>query len=170
MPILAALLFAGGLILLWWAARRRAAEGMPRGRLVYVDTRGLKRVETPLHDPATNLTGRPDYLIKQGGKIIPVEIKSGRCPSQPYAGHLLQLAAYCLLAESTFGRRPPHGVIKYADGAFEVDYSPELEEWLMDVMARMRRSDRRAAPSRSHHSSRRCRVCGYREVCEASLV
>ena len=43
------------------------------------------------------LTGKPDYIRKEGDQLIPVELKSRSVSAAgPYYGEVLQLAAYCL--------------------------------------------------------------------------
>ena len=78
-----------------------------------------------------HLSGRPDYLVQQGRDLIPVEVKSGRAPRDgPYSSHILQLAAYCLLVEEAYDRRPPYGLLLYADAAdqtYEIDYTSALK-------------------------------------------
>ena len=63
---------------------QRKETGLPAGRIIYTDTRGWGKVEKPLFYPALELTGKPDYLVQQNGKIIPVEVKSGKAPDAPY--------------------------------------------------------------------------------------
>ncbi|PIU90802.1 MAG: CRISPR-associated protein Cas4, partial [Anaerolineae bacterium CG06_land_8_20_14_3_00_57_67] len=145
---LALLLFA--LVLFWLASRQRREAGLPGGRVIYTDTRAWGAVEKPLYDHLLELTGKPDYLVEQNGKIIPVEVKSGRTPEAPYDSHIFQLAAYCLLVEKTFGKRPPYGIIHYPSRDFAVDYTPQLESSLLDVLADMRRDEHRANVERSH--------------------
>jgi CRISPR-associated exonuclease Cas4 len=134
-----------------------------------MDTQGLARFEGSLYDPLTDLSGRPDYVVEAPEGTIPVEVKSGRAPARPYPSHVLQLAAYCLLVSATLGTRPEYGIIKYADRAFAVDYNSAMENELLDVLAEMRRAERRE-PHRSHESVQRCRACGYRQVCDQVLV
>jgi len=163
------LLLGLGLLLLWLAQRGRARSGLPRGRVVYTDTGGWNRLERPLFSRELLLTGKPDYLVADGADIIPVEVKSSRAPAQPYPSHVLQLAAYCLLVDECYGRRPPHGIIKYADRVFEVDYTPELEDQLLGTMDRMRAALDAAGARRNHDEPHRCRACGYRQRCDERL-
>jgi CRISPR-associated exonuclease Cas4 len=107
--------------------------------------------------------------VEQHGRLIPVEVKSGRAPQAPYDSHIYQLAAYCALVERTLGRRPPYGIIHYEDRDFAVDYTAELETAFLDVLADMRRDEHRAEIDRSHDSAARCARCGFREVCEQRL-
>jgi CRISPR-associated exonuclease Cas4 len=165
----ALILVVAGLLVLWWAGLRRRAAGLPDGRVVYADTASLDQHPTPLYDPGLQLTGRPDYLIESGKERIPVEIKSARAPVVPYHGHVLQVAAYCHLTESTFGVRPTHGIIKYQDRSLAVDYTEALEHELLDLLAEMRRQEDLEL-NRSHQSQGRCRACGYRDACDQTLV
>ncbi len=158
----------------WLAGRNRASTGLPSGRLVYTDTTRWRPLERPLFSRQHRLSGRPDYVVQHQGALIPVEIKSGRSPTGgPYPSHILQLAAYCLLVEEMHGRRPPHGLLVYADDdgqAFEVAYSPALEYELLDVLDEMRLAlDEDDAP-RDHDQVARCRACGYRDACDEALV
>jgi len=164
------ILLALGLLLLNLSRRERARSGLPQGRVVYTDTGGWGRLERPLFSHALRLTGKPDYLVADGADVIPVEVKSRRAPAQPYPSHTLQLAAYCLLVEECYGRRPPYGIVKYADHAFEVDYTPELEDELLATLEDMRADLAAGDATRNHDEPRRCRACGYREQCNQRLM
>lgn len=168
MGTLIALLSLLGLATLWLARRWQAETGLPPGRVVYLDTETLGRQQHPLYDPAIDLSGRPDYLVEREGRLVPVEIKSGRAPVQPYPSHVYQLAAYCLLVEANFGHRPPYGIVKYDGRTFAIDYTEGLEDELLDILAAMRRAEGREL-DRSHESPWRCRACGYRQACDQRL-
>jgi len=163
-------LLALGLLLLNLSRRGRARSGLPQGRVIYTDTGGWGRLERPLFSRQFLLTGKPDYLVADGADVIPVEIKSRRAPTQPYPSHILQLAAYCLLVEECYGRRPAYGIVKYADRAFEVDYTPTLEEELLATLEDMRTDLAAGDAPRSHDEPRRCRACGYRQRCDQQLA
>ena len=159
-----------GLLMLWLSRRGRARSGLPQGRVVYTDTGGWGRLERPLFSHALRLTGKPDYLVADGADVIPVEVKSSRAPVQPYPSHISQLAAYCLLVEQCYGRRPAYGIVKYADRTFEVDYTPELEDELLATLDQMRADLADGDAPRSHDEPRRCRACGYRSQCNDRLA
>jgi CRISPR-associated exonuclease Cas4 len=138
--------------------------------VIYTDTRAWGApLDKPLYDSKLGLTGKPDYLVEQKGQIIPVEVKSGRAPESPYDSHIYQLAAYCLLVDKIYGKRPPYGIIHYPSRSFAVDYTPALESSLLDLLAEMRRDDPRAEVDCSHDDPARCRRCGFRHVCEQKL-
>jgi CRISPR-associated exonuclease Cas4 len=174
MPYLALLLFLLACLLLWISSKRRKAAGLPGGRIIYTDTRSWGRIEKPLYDAGLGLTGKPDYLIERGNKLIPVEVKSSRVPESPYDSHIFQLAAYCLLVEKALGKRPPYGIIHYSDQtkasrSFAVDYTRELEGAVLAVITEIRSVERSKEVKRSHESAARCRSCGYGFICEDKL-
>jgi CRISPR-associated exonuclease Cas4 len=161
--------FVLALVLFFLSGRKRRAAGLPGGRVIYSDTGGWEQPEKPLYDPVTEISGRPDYLVKQGKLVIPVEVKSGRTPENPYDSHIFQLAAYCLLVEREFGKRPPYGIIHYQNRSFAVDYTPELERALLDLLTEMRQDDSRRNVHRSHEAPGRCRGCGFEYICDQAL-
>ncbi|MGD8604130.1 MAG: CRISPR-associated protein Cas4 [Anaerolineales bacterium] len=162
-------LFMAGVAMLWISRRSLDQAGLPPGKVIYIDTDRLGQPKAALYDPSTNLTGRPDYLIREQGQIVPVEVKSGRAPFRPYDSHRLQLAAYCLLVEAVHGQSPSRGVIKYNDRGFEIPFTESLKNEVLDVLAEMRRFEY-SQPDRSHEDEHRCRACGYVEVCDQALV
>lgn len=160
------------LALLFWFLSRRAqrASGLPAGRVVYTDTGAWGRLEKPLFSHRLQLTGKPDYLVRDGAAYIPVEVKSGPAPAEgARASHIYQLAAYCVLVAEAYGSRPTHGLIKYADKTLAVDFTSQLEADLLELLDEIRADGEADDVARSHSSAARCRACGFREVCEESL-
>jgi CRISPR-associated exonuclease Cas4 len=165
----AGLLVAG--VLLWWvAARLRKRSGLPAGRIVYSDMQNWRDCPDPLYASSVNLAGKPDYLVRRWNTVLPVEVKSAPAPGEPYRSHVLQLAAYCLLVQEHFERRPPYGLIRYADRTFAVPFTPELERELLDTIDWMREDLGEGQAERSHNDPARCRACSYVLHCEQSLA
>lgn len=158
-------------VMVWFAARKlQASSGLPAGRVVYSDTSQWYEAE-PLFHPQLRLTGKPDYLVEEAnGELIPVELKSGRAPTAPHEGHVMQLAAYCALVEEVYGLRPGYGIIQYRDKAFAVDYTPELENELYSLLVDMRIDLHERDLPRSHNEPGRCSACGLRNVCNQKLA
>jgi hypothetical protein len=141
LPALALLALLGGWLALRRATRAQRTTGLPAGRVVYADTGDWRPPDAPFFSAAHRLTGKPDYLVKTRAGLIPVEVKSS----------------------------PPYGLIQYANTAFEVDYTDALRRELLALLDNMRQARQRDA-TRSHDESRRCAGCGYRQICEQSLV
>jgi CRISPR-associated exonuclease Cas4 len=169
--VLAALLLLAGLVLLLRSQQAREETGLPRGDIIYQDT---LRTETVVLDPLFSstfrLAGRPDYLVEEKGEIVPVEVKSSRAPNRPYEAHVMQLATYCLLVSDIYGRRPTHGIIRYADKQFSVPYDEQLEDDLLRVIDAMRFDVNASSVHRSHEQTGRCMACSFRYTCDEALL
>jgi CRISPR-associated exonuclease Cas4 len=158
------------IILLWFSRRQEKASGLPGGKVIYADTKTWGAVKEPLYDPALGLTGKPDYLVEQGKLIIPVEVKSSRARHGPYDSHIFQLAAYCLLVERHFRKRPTYGILHYPNRTFRIDYTPGLEAAVHDLLAEMRANESHKEIHRSHETPGRCQHCGFRSECAERMV
>lgn len=185
--LLFAVIFLLVVALLALALAHRAAtrSGLPSGQLIYSDTgfavghvapttldeEGVKQ-ERPLVSARYGLTGRPDYLVRTSLGIVPVEAKSTKRPAngRPYDSHLMQLAAYCLLVEDVLGAEVPYGVVRYSDGEIMIDYTAELREDLLALLAEMREARLAEDVHRSHEDARRCKGCSMRESCDEALA
>jgi CRISPR-associated exonuclease Cas4 len=149
----------------------QGAANLPAGEIVYDDMGAWVRQRRPLFSRRLGLTGKPDYLVEQDdGALIPVEIKSSAAPPEPYQGHIMQLAAYCLLVEEAYGRRPPHGIIQYRDNAFSIPYTPRLEQDLLRLLDEVRSSATLPDVHRDHQNWRRCAGCAHVDHCERALA
>ncbi len=156
----------------WMLLRGKSLQqdaGLPPGRILYSDPQLIGPPPKPFFDATTMLTGKPDYLVKEGDALIPVEVKSGYAPAEPYAGHVLQLLAYCYLVEQDSGQRPPYGILRYRNRTFAIDYTAEQEATLLDLLAEMREDFRMGELERSHSDSGRCARCGFRDACDQRL-
>ena len=167
--ILLLALLAGALFI--WAEQQKRRTGLTQGKVIYADSDQWQAVREPLYDPQLKLTGKPDYILRlREGVLVPVEVKNMPAPAQPYANHVMQLAAYCLLLEGKSGQRPPYGLLRYRERTFQVDYTSGLEQALLALVEEIREVERQGvAPARSHIETNRCRGCGYREICEQRL-
>jgi CRISPR-associated exonuclease Cas4 len=149
----------------------RLETGLPiRARVVYSDTGAWDQVEKPLFSRRHLLTGKPDYLVEENGVRIPIEVKPNRTANEPRLSDSLQLAAYGLLVEETFGAPPPYGLLKYRESVFRVEFTPELRAQLLDVLSEMRGNLSAEDLARSHAEARRCLACGYRAGCGQEIT
>lgn len=141
----------------------RKEYGIPNGRVIYSD---LDRPGRPLFSRRFGISGKPDYIIRdKGGAVIPVELKSGRV-NKPYRGHVLQLAAYCLLVEETYSRIVPYGIIVYGDGRQHIiNFDDALRSDLLSTVEDMRVCWAKGHPARRHNLRGRCSSCSLRKDC-----
>lgn len=167
---IALLLLLIGLVLVFVAWRMRAHTGMPHGRVIYSDTGAWERNERSFFSHQHRLAGKPDYLVRTTAGIVPIEIKSGDAPPQPRPGHVLQLAAYCLLVEESFGEHVPMGIIRYDDKQFAIDHTPPLRQTLLGALADMRARLDEGDAHRDHTDPHKCAACGVRHACDERLA
>jgi CRISPR-associated exonuclease Cas4 len=158
-------------ITIWVISRGQQAQaGLPSGKVVFIDTTHLRRPEGALFSANYSLTGRPDFLVNQNGKIIPIEVKSVNAPVVPYPSHIYQLGAYGLLIKEHFGELPPRGILKYRDRAIEIPFTPDLMGQVIKMLEEIRTASETDGIDRSHSEKSRCRSCGFRSACGQSLV
>jgi CRISPR-associated exonuclease Cas4 len=131
--IISVALFIFGLLLLYLISRQNRKFGVLTGDKIYVDTD--QKPGEILYSKTLNLAGKPDYLIKEGDHIFPVELKTGKTPRYPYQNHTMQLMAYCLLVEENFNVRPAGGYIKYPGKEFKIAYTEEAKKSLQSLVS-----------------------------------
>jgi len=146
------------------------AEGLRKefkvkGKLEYIDVNQSKVFKSV----TLGLSGSPDYIIKLGENIIPVEEKKGRTPRGPLFSHILQIAAYCALIEEAYGTPPPYGLLKYPEHEHEIEYNDDLRKMLTEKLEEMRRAIRTGEVHRDHERPGKCRYCSRREGCPEKL-
>ena len=133
---------------------------------------GLTRETPVLKSAKFNLAGRPDYLIKDKEQRIPVEVKTGRRPKAPFFSHVLQIGAYCLLSEETFGVKPSHGQIRYGfeNEPHEVKWDSDLKRLVNEKLEEM--NDILKGKMEAHRNHKRvgkCNNCSRRKGCPERL-
>ena len=139
-------------------------------RRVLGDQRRYSAAEVLVSHPH-GLTGKPDYISREGEELIPVERKSRSVSATgAYEGEILQLAAYCLLVEERFGKPVRRGKILYQNRSLEILFDDQLRNTLLDAVAELKSAEAMDDVARSHHSPARCRGCGFRQDCRDSLA
>jgi CRISPR-associated exonuclease Cas4 len=106
--------------------------GILKNERIYQDSQ--KYPGETIYSKSLPLCGKPDYLIRENGRVIPVEVKTGRTPSSPYLNHTMQLMAYCFLVEENFGKAPTEGYLKYPEKEFKIAYTKEAREAIKDIV------------------------------------
>ncbi len=143
---------------------RHRALGLPDGTLVYEDADGQG---APLSSSAYPLVGKPDYVVQaRDGHPIPVELKLNvEDAAAPYSNHVIQLAAYCLILEDYFEQPPTHGILRYADREFTVEYTPALRKKVIKLLSLMEQCSERQPPPLKNQKAAKCRTCTFQAIC-----
>ncbi|MFO7676455.1 MAG: Dna2/Cas4 domain-containing protein [bacterium] len=159
------LLILAGLCLLLWLALPlvfpRRVAGLPHGEVVYS---GHDSRAESLHAPGFGLSGKPDYVVRQGEELVPVEPKSGRASKKLYDSVRMQVIAQALLVEAEFGKRPTHGLVKYPTRTYRVDVTPQDVARLEEALQVMRHARETGMAPDAPTPRHLCPTC-TREAC-----
>jgi CRISPR-associated exonuclease Cas4 len=136
-----------------------------KGKIEYIDVDDSKVFKSEMH----GITGRPDYVVKLGDQLVPVEVKKGRTPQGPLFSHIIQVTAYCLLLEDSSGRAPPYGIIRYPNHEFQIDYNDDMRKMLLEKVDGMRKALISKDVHRNHNRPGKCRSCSRKSVCPEKL-
>ncbi len=137
---------------------------LPEGELVYEDADGQGKPLLSEHFP---LMGKPDYIIQlPDGRPLPVELKLGvEDASMPYSNHIMQIAAYCLILEDYFEQPPTHGLLRYADRDFTIEYTPTLRKKVIRLLNEMSYVNAEEQPFLTKQRVSKCRACAFQSIC-----
>ena len=143
---------------------RHRALGLPEGELVYEDADGEGE---PLSSSVYPLVGKPDYIVQlPDGRPVPIELKLGvHDATIPYSNHSVQVAAYCLILEDYFVEAPTHGILRYADCEFTIEYTPALRKKVIKLLTEMERCSEQQPPPLAKQRVAKCRACVFQPVC-----
>jgi CRISPR-associated exonuclease Cas4 len=168
------LLLAAALGILFWNERRllhtrlrterQRVLGLPEGELVYEDADGQGE---PLSSSEFPLVGKPDYVVQlPDGRPVPVELKLNvHDATAPYANHQIQVAAYCLILEDYFEKAPTHGILRYAEREFTVEYTPAMRRKVIRLLGQMALCSAQEPPPLARQRVAKCRVCPFQPIC-----
>ena len=143
---------------------RRHVLGLPSGDLVYEDADGQGEI---LYSDQVPLIGKPDYIIKlPNGQLVPIELKlSVQNVTSPHSNHVMQIAAYCLILEDYSEVPPTHGILRYANGDFTIDYTPTLRKKVLRLLTEMEGYNERQRPQLVRQQVTKCRACTFQPIC-----
>ncbi len=122
--------------------------------------------EITLVSSSLDLYGRIDEIREYRDFSIPVELKTGKCPTDgPWPAHKLQIGAYMMmLREKTITN---YGVIHYIDHnkIFKVHLNPFLEENILKMREKVVETlNSKQVPEKTPHINK-CKSCDLREQC-----
>jgi CRISPR-associated exonuclease Cas4 len=133
---------------------------------IYSDEKGTKLLVAPKQQ----LQGKPDYIFQTWflKKYIPLEIKSGILKEdEPHSGDVYQLAAYFLIIEELYGKRPPYGKLVYANKTFIIKNTYKIRKQLKYILTEMRNMLEGKGSLQAEPSFIKCKHCVCKmTVCE----
>ncbi len=142
----------------------RQVLGLPDGDLVYENSEGQGDLLT---SDQYILAGKPDFVIKLAdGRLVPIEQRLAvRNVTTPQRHHELQVAAYCLILEEYSEQMPTHGILRYADRDFTIDYTKSLRKKVISSLEKMAACDQYNAPDLQKQTAAKCRACTFKPIC-----
>ena len=115
------------------------------------------------------IVGKPDYIIKDKNRIIPVELKFSR-HNHPQQNHIYQIAGYCQLVEENFNNFVPYGLIVINNQEqFKIPFNPQMRYELEKTLMEMRNFLISGKILRNHNDFNRCKNCSMKEHCSLQV-
>ncbi len=143
-----------------WLLRRFGIAGRVRA-----SDAGVAAPARVLRSARLGLAGKPDYLVEERGRIVPVELKPSRRAARPWLRDVVQLAAYCVLLEEIEPRFAGYGYLRYADRTFRIDLTDSLRAELLSTLDALRADLAAADVAPNHTDPRRCARCALVRRC-----
>jgi len=114
------------------------------------------------------LAGRPDALILEEGKVIPIERKP--LAKKLRDRYVVQMLVYLRLVEEFEGVKPPHGYLLLGPKCrrIKIVNSETKQMWVTGLIAEMRRILSGGTPVPTPHPMK-CSKCDVRERCSARM-
>ena len=122
----------------------------------------------PFFSTRYQISGKPDYIVVENDKFIPIELKSGSY-NVPKENHIFQLAAYCQLLEDSYKTFIPYGRLVYSDSDFLIPFDPKLRFELQSTISKMKKIIHYGNVELNHSDVGKCRNCSMRSYCSEKL-
>ncbi|HTI15752.1 MAG TPA: Dna2/Cas4 domain-containing protein [Dictyobacter sp.] len=137
---------------------------LPMGELVYEDADQQGELLTSDQFP---LAGKPTYVVKiPDSRLVPIEVKPIEINAmKPSSNDAIQIAAYCLILEDYSDEPPTHGILRYADREFTIDYTPALRRKVIRFLNEMAVCTEQYPPTLQKQKVTKCRSCIFQPLC-----
>lgn len=138
--------------------------GVRGATAIYTDEKGTKLLVAPKYE----LQGKPDFIFETWflKRYIPLEIKSGKLKEEvPHPGDVYQLAAYFLIIEEVYGKRPPYGKLVYANKTFTIRNTFKIRHEIKSILRQMRNMLEEKEMPIAEPSFMKCKNC----ICKGTV-
>ena len=154
---------------------RHRVRRAPGPAVIVASDTGAGPPAVMLRDPRLGLRGKPDYVLReveQGRpRLVALEVKPMRRSGRVLESDALQVAAYALLLQATYGAAAaPFGYLRLTSRALRIDLTPELRRRVEEIVQAIRRDRRAPLVHRSHVIAARCAGCAVRAQCDERLA
>ncbi|MEL4306021.1 CRISPR-associated protein Cas4 [Methanococcoides sp. LMO-2] len=127
------------------------------------------RTEPVLHSDKLKLTGIPSAVIQYGEKMIPLSIRTGKCPdSGVWRNDRIHIAAIAMLLEENYGDSVDHGFVQYArhGNIRQVKIRPEDRRQVLKIRTRIDNIKDGTLPERKENPA--CSYCNFTQFCTST--
>lgn len=136
------------------------------GKITYSD---LYKPGKPFFSKRYRITGKPDYVVKNNNRYIPIEVKTG-LHNKPQKNHIFQLAGYCHLLEENYGGFVPYGILVYNNMyQYKIPFDPRIRFEFESTLKNMRYSMKTGKIIRNHNDFNKCKGCSMQTYCDVKL-
>ena len=137
-----------------------------KGAIEYSD---LNVPAEPFFSKKYRIAGKPDYVIHDKDRYIPVELKTGGYKI-PQKNHIFQLAAYCHLIEENYNVFVPYGILVLNNqDEYKLPFNPKVRFELENTIKKMRYLLNSKTITRNHEDPYRCENCSMRKYCDIKI-
>ena len=124
--------------------------------------------ELRVEAPEIKLKGIIDQIEQYPEEYVPVELKTGKCPSEGvWPGHKVQIAIYAMLIEAKFNTKVREGFVKYLDAKTvrQVPINSFLKQEVRDLMAKVELIQKNNTLPDFTTNFNKCKPCSLKEKC-----
>lgn len=126
---------------------------------------GTRHFNVVLESPQYSFYGIADLVIECDDAVYPVDYKSG---NKIYRGQIMQMAAYCMLAQDKFDKPAPFGIFLYGDKGTlikTIENNKQLQEEVTNICQNIIDALNKANKPASNASVHQCMQCEYLNYC-----
>lgn len=127
------------------------------------------RTEPVLHSDKLKMTGIPSAIVHYREKMIPLTIRTGKCPdSGVWRNDRIHIAAIAMLLEDSYGDSVEHGFVQYArhGNIRKVKIRPEDRRQVLKIRNRVDTIKDGILPERKEIPA--CSYCNFAQFCTAT--
>lgn len=124
--------------------------------------------EIRINSKELELKGIIDQLHVYPDKVIPVELKTGKAPSEGvWPGHKIQIAAYILLFNEKFGTSVQKGLVHYLDhdSIQEIIMNPFLKNEVIEIKDKVNKLLNSDELPKKCSNLNKCKACSLKNQC-----